>query len=142
MGELEKSIENYNKLLDDQQSGRGFLGLGNICLQSGQYEEAKLHLVNALKRDEKLFEAWAAIGIIYYLTNQPQRAINSFTNAIQNSNKKHSDLYSKRAATYLLMEKWDEAFKDASQATHINPDELHAYLIKGKKCFLSLFYLD
>jgi tetratricopeptide (TPR) repeat protein len=94
-----------------------------------------------LKRDEKLYEAWAAIGIIYYLTNQPQRAINSFTNAIQNAPKKFSDLYSKRAACFLLLDKWNEAFQDASIAIDINSEELHAYLIKGKKNKFQFFFL-
>ena len=132
LGEMEKAEEDYRKLAEVQNQARGFLGLGNICLGKSEFEDAKQNFLEAIQMEREMYEAWSGLGIVYYLEGDGERAANAFTCAIEKSGKEFADLFCKRAAAFVLMEKWKSAFKDAEKAIQLDSRQPQAFLIRAQ----------
>mgnify|MGYP001772791326 CR=1 FL=1 len=67
-GLLEEAIKHYEKA--SKSDARGFLLLGNLYLNQGQYSKAEENYKRAIKKNKKIADAYNNLTWLYYLQGQ------------------------------------------------------------------------
>ncbi|KAF8565355.1 hypothetical protein P879_10397 [Paragonimus westermani] len=87
-----------------------------------------------------LVESYKASGNLSYQKGAYQDAITWYTKAID-EDVDNALLYNNRSAAYLMLNKYSEAFQDASKSVQLNPTNCKA-LMRYVKCCVSLGKID
>jgi tetratricopeptide (TPR) repeat protein len=97
--------------------------LASIAAGAGDIDEAiaeSEHLLEIMPKNPTLL---FQIGILYTLNKQSRKAIEKFTDALANSEKKDFNLYRHRGDAYLNVGKHAEAVKDYEEAFKLKPSD-------------------
>jgi eukaryotic-like serine/threonine-protein kinase len=121
-----KAIDAYENLL---KSSPGDVDvqyqLGNLYLQSGDYDKARAEFTSLLQTDPKNIKALWSLGVVDNLTGNPQQALDSLTRgsslAIQVDNQEQLALILlSMGISYRLLNKPDQALLNDQQSIAIN----------------------
>lgn len=89
---------------------------GVKLLEEGKYEEAISNFEVQLKENRRLDEAYRGLGIAYYELGDYEAAIESLEAALENKAKESVVLYNLLGASYLKMERYEDALKFFQEA--------------------------
>jgi eukaryotic-like serine/threonine-protein kinase len=126
MKDNKRAIEAYENLL---KSSPGDVDvqyeLGNLYLQSGDYDKARTEFTSLLETDPKNIKALWSLGVVDNLTGNPQAALDSLTRgsslAIQVDNQEQLALILlSMGISYRLLNKPDQALLNYQQSIAIN----------------------
>jgi eukaryotic-like serine/threonine-protein kinase len=126
MKDNKKALDAYQNLL---KSSPGDVDvqyqLGNLYLQSGEYDKARATFTGILQTDPKNIKALWSLGVVDNLTGNPQAALDSLTRgsslAIQVDNQEQQALILlSMGISYRLLNKPDQALLNDQQSIAIN----------------------
>jgi eukaryotic-like serine/threonine-protein kinase len=126
MKDNKKALEAYENLL---KSSPGDVDvqyeLGDLYLQNGEYDKARVEFTGVLKSDPKNIKALWRLGVVDNLTGNPQTALDSLTRgsslAIQVDNQEQQALILlSMGISYRLLNKPEEALRNYQDSIAIN----------------------
>lgn len=65
---IEEAIKHYKEA--SKYDARGFLFLGNLYLKQGKYDKAENYYKQAIRKNDKLSDAYNNLAWIYYIKNK------------------------------------------------------------------------
>ena len=85
LGNYVEAIAEYNRALDyNQENFATHYSLGKLYALTGDYENSEGHLLTAiLLKDQILDEEYTSLGLTYKFAEQPKKALEYFTKAIE-----------------------------------------------------------
>jgi predicted aspartyl protease len=78
----EASVLSYEVAHAEPNNARAFAVLGNVLLNGGRFEDARLLLVNALTLNQKEDLAWAALGMLDFYENRISEGLANLREAV------------------------------------------------------------
>jgi tetratricopeptide (TPR) repeat protein len=106
---------------EDQLAARAMLAA--LAAGAGDMDEAISECEQLLKLAPKNANLLTQIGLLYEFNKQSNKAIEKFSEAIGNVDKKDFKLYRHRGDAYLNVGKHAEAIKDYEEAFKLKPDD-------------------
>jgi len=97
------------------QSAKEHYDLANTCLNQGKYDEAIMHLTEAIQIDPNTAIYYKARGEVYRLKSDLGHAILDYTKAIE-LNPNDGEVYYFRAISYMFTKDYDKAWDDVYKA--------------------------
>ncbi len=97
--------------------------LASIAADAGDIDEAIAECEKLLEIMPKNPNLLMEIGMLYQFSKRSHKAIEKYTEAIANSEKKNELLYRNRGDAYLNIGKHAEAIKDYEEAIKLKPDD-------------------
>lgn len=85
MGKYDKAIAEYEELVGSSQKSAALLGLAEVQLQVGQYEQAEKSLREALVSSPKAAAAMSLLGDVFQLTGRYDEARASYEKALSSN---------------------------------------------------------
>ena len=118
--DVETALKNHPELPDliDARALEASISAG-----AGDYDEAISDLEELLKIMPKNGELLYQIGMLYSISKQSAKAIEKYTEALANSEKKEFNIYRNRGDAYLNLGKHSEAIKDYEEAFKLKPED-------------------
>lgn len=128
-----KAIEFYQNIpKNDTNYANSLYETGLAYYLNKDYQKALDVLEKAKKYDGELGgQLYTLIASSYDELEQPEKAIEIYTEAIENFGKDHN-AYFNRGITYYNMEKYEEAVKDFQMAIHYNYGHVKSHFLLGK----------
>jgi tetratricopeptide (TPR) repeat protein len=127
MGDLKNAKADVEAALKNRPDPEDTLAaramLAALAAGAGDMDEAISECEELLKIAPKNSRLLAQIGLLYEFNKQSNKAIEKFTEALANSDKKDFDLYRHRGDAYLNIGKHAEAIKDYEEAYKLKPDD-------------------
>lgn len=124
-GDYGGAEERLTRAIDIAPVADGYLQRGLTRKGLNQVDAAIEDFERALSLDPNLASAHTALGVTYREQDDPQRAINEFTLAIQL--RAGADALYQRGQVYELLGQHQQAIQDYSAAIHEQPDAPYIY---------------
>jgi tetratricopeptide (TPR) repeat protein len=123
----------HDALMLDPGLPEAHLASGYLNFKLLQTEEAIADFEKTIELDPANYDAHLYLGIIYNGNEDPARALNYLTEAIQlaDSPRDISTAFANRALSYALLEQYDECFADFDDALFLDPDNGWAIFFRG-----------
>lgn len=105
-----------------------------INIESLQHDEPTIAPIPVVKTPEivpQTPEEWKSKGDDSYRSKNYQKAVDSYSQAINNQIEKNASYYLNRAASYLMLGSYQEALKDCDTAISIEPNNPKPYFRKA-----------
>lgn len=136
-GNLEKSIENFNKAIELKANNfDAFFHRGRAYHNMGNFNEAIKNYMKAIEINPTEPAVYVNIGICYREKQEPdyEKSVQYLTKAIELF-RQYEFAYVQRSLTYGKMKKYDLAINDLKEAERLNPNSSSTLTIIG------LYYL-
>jgi len=118
------NLENF-----DLENFRNIFAISS--LKEGNFQEAQSLFLEIIKFDPENVQAYNALGVISYISDNNNDALKYFTKAIE-VNPTFDQSFINRYYVYLTQRKYSEALKDITEAINLNPDQPDFYSTREK----------
>ena len=120
-GRLVEAADLYQQiLLADPKQFEACYGLGMICVQTGQWDEAQHFLGNAMSLNPGIADGWCARGLVLLQLRRPDQALGCFDSALA-LKPQFLDALSSRATALLELQRLPEAVAGFDAALALDP---------------------
>lgn len=120
-GNLEKSIENFNRSLElKPESFDAYFNRGLAYHRMGKFDEAINDYMRAAEIKPRESASYANIGVCYRLKQDYEKSIQNLTKALEL--RQYEFAYFQRGITYREMKKYDLAINDLKETEKLNPN--------------------
>ena len=100
---------------------KSWIELGNLCFDSGRYDDAALAYEKALAIDDTNADVWTDLGVMYRRQGRPQKAIEAFDHAIAVDNRHEVARFNKGVVLMHDLSRAKDAVAAWEQLLAINP---------------------
>ena len=130
-GELGNAVQNYTALLKNDPGNFDALhGLGQIHLQSGQFDMALELFQSALKSDPDRAGGFSSLGLCFHLLGQFERALASYEAGLR-IDPLYLELLNRRGVAQLELGRPQQALEDFDRVLETKPDYFDALGNRG-----------
>ncbi|OGP32217.1 MAG: hypothetical protein A2X87_03240 [Deltaproteobacteria bacterium GWC2_42_51] len=121
-GNMEKSIENFNKAIElKNNSFEAYFQRGRAYHRMEKFDEAINDYMKAIEIDPKEPASYANIGVCYRAKQDYEKSIQNLTKALE-LNPQYEFAHIHRSITYAQKEKYDLAINDLKEVEKLNPN--------------------
>ena len=145
-GDLDKALADYTAALNlNTQFADAYNNRGDVRARRGKLDEAIADFSEAIRIAPFELQAYENRADVYSRQKKPEQAVADYTEIIQQTLKsaaasgpnvhpgaKLAQIYRKRSAALLSLERFDEALADADEAVSLNPDDADTYLVRSQ----------
>ena len=130
------SLQYYSRAIElDSKCSMCYYKRGSVYAQEGYYPEAikdlyYTSLLRVSQKDEVLEHTFFLIGECYSTLNQPEKAVENYTNTLL-LNPKHLDALEARIYSFLALKKYEQALTDIKRFQKITKDKSKAQMLYG-----------
>jgi tetratricopeptide (TPR) repeat protein len=103
---------------------------GHRAWNKGQSDQALSYLAEAVRLDPGYVEARLNLGVIYAKTDRPEEALDQYERALE-LEPNLALLYSNKAATLVMLSRWDEAEQAGRRAVQLDPKSIEGNYVLG-----------
>ena len=119
---IEKAMEIFLSIPEDQRTPQDWLLIGNILQDKGKLEDAEFMYKKAVNIDDKYFKAYYNLGNLYLQTGKPNMAIEQYKKVIK-IKPEYSYAHYNMGCAYISMGKYSKAKYELYAATDLKNTE-------------------
>jgi tetratricopeptide (TPR) repeat protein len=108
-------------------NSRAWSNLGELFLDAGRYDEAKVVCAEAIRVNPRSADAFNNLGLAYAAMNQLKEALRYYDEALR-LNPNDGDAYINRGNAYDALGRSQDALREYGRAVEANPGDVRIYL--------------